>query len=138
MCGALVWTLSLSFPVHATFGNADTKMLLALWRPHGTVVEDDLVLLQRDNLDTFVCARIKVENPGIFSIASFDDASLDLFLCRRVGISSHRIEHCLWQSDDRGQSMADLRAWHRRTFSRTVLTMGNADEVDRSLWYEPS
>lgn len=124
----------LAFPIHATFGNADTKMLLTLWRPHGTVVEDDLVLLQRENLDAFVRARIKVENPGIFSIASFEDASLDLFLCRRVGPSMHRIEHCLWQSEDRAQSLADLRAWHRSAFSRMVLAMGSADEPDRQLW----
>ena len=132
MLAALASVLAL--PIHATFGNADTKMLLTLWRPHGTVVEDDLILLQRDDLDTFVRARIGVEDPGIFSIASLEDAHLDLFLCRRVGPSTHRIEHCLWQSDDRTQSLADLRVWHRSALYRTVLTMGSANESDRRLW----
>lgn len=127
----------------ATFGNAQTKQLIRIWQPQplDNVPNGDVLLpAAKRNMQTFVRARILLEDPSLGCIASSED-SLCLIICR-FSKAEHQLLLPLWQPSSStagaaGHVFADLLKWHGECFGNVPdapRLSGAHLESDQQAW----
>lgn len=106
--------------LHNTLDNYQSRLFIRLWRPEVFVLKDD-VFYQKESVDNFIKCRIFLEENDTFSLASFYENELSLFLCNKNG-AEHIIYHSLWTSEQNQDAIWEsLEVWHSKTFPNITL-----------------
>lgn len=120
----------------ATFGNPQTKSLLAMWKPQPLdVPEGDCFTPDgQENVKRFVRARLLLEDPSVGSVAGFGD-SLCVILCR-FNTAEHAMLLPLWQGDvSSTKTFEDMITWHKEAFPDRRLSGSHLEWAqDKDAW----
>lgn len=126
----IVWPVALLATTHASFGRAHGMALCRKW----AAVGDDARATT-----TVVKARMALEHPSAFAVASADDEDLVLFVCSPVGRSIHRVDAAMWTGRAHtAQRFRALRRWHRTHYPDHVLIPGASLEASETHAWEDS
>ena len=109
-------------PLHNTFDNEQSKMVIRLWRPEIFVTNDD-VFFKKEKTENFIKARLFLEKKNTFSIASLYEEELTILLCVKYP-EKHKVIFYLWTSDiHREYIIKNIEKWHENTFPNVKLDM---------------
>lgn len=109
-------------PLHNTFDNEQSKMIIRMWQPETFATNGD-VFLKKEKTESFVKARLFLEKSNTFSIASLYEEELTILLCEKYP-EKHKVIYYLWTSDThRRHVIKNIGKWHANTFSGIILDM---------------
>lgn len=114
---------------HATFGRAHGMALCRRFACR----EDDVRATT-----TVAQARLALEHPSAFAVASEDGGRIVLFVLLPVGRHIHRVDAVMWHEGAHPpERYRALRAWHAARYAKHVLIPGDAlSEDDQRAWDE--
>jgi len=120
----------------ATFGNAQTKSLLQMWKPQPLEVPtgDCFTPDGQENMKRFVRARLLLEDESIGCIAGFEDQLC--VILSRFSQGEHQLLLPLWQPDvSSKKTFEELIAWHREAFPQRRISGSQLEWAqDKAAW----
>jgi hypothetical protein len=106
--------------IHNIFDKEQTKLIIRLWRPYVFAINHD-VYYDKLSSDTFIKARLFMEEKNTFSIVSMYEDSVNVFLCQRED-NCHNIKYSLWNTETHQEFIKyDLKKWHNNLFDMYQL-----------------
>lgn len=109
-------------PIHNTFDNEQSKMIIRMWKPQIFATNGD-VFVTKEKTENFVRARLFLEKHNTFSIASLYEEELTILLCEKYP-EKHMVRYSLWTSyKHKKYIITNIDKWHKDTFSKITLDM---------------
>lgn len=111
--------------VHATFGRAQGMSLCRRQACKGDVRA------------TTTVARLALEHPSAFSVASEEDDRIALFVVVPIGRHIHRIDAVMWpEGAHLSKRFRALRKWHAASYTDHILIPGDVLPPDEQRAWE--